>query len=183
MTFLGIDQSLNGTGLCRILGEVIEASATVTPEGLVDGPRLVYIKQAVAGMLPGVTAAAIEGYAYDAVGRVFELGEIGGALKVLLVECGVPYIIVPPVLLKKFATGRAFASKGAMLKAAADRGALFSDDNQSDAFFLAHIARAWHTGEVEVRREMEVLRVLCRSSDDKKSRRPRRARQLIKAAI
>lgn len=179
--FLGIDQSLSATGLCRILGEVVEASATVTPGSLIDGQRLVFIKRAVAGMLSGVTAVAIEGYSYDSVGRVFELGEVGGVLKTLLVESNIPYLAVPPVLVKKFATGRAFATKDMMLRAAAEQGSIFSDDNQADAFFLAHVARVWHTGEAVTRRQLEVLRAL--RPGEKKSKRARRPRKLIQAAV
>jgi crossover junction endodeoxyribonuclease RuvC len=181
MVFLGVDQSLTGTGLCVLSDEgVLVASATVTPEDLRDGARLAFIKQAVATMLPGVVFAALEGYSYNSVGHVFELGEIGGVVKVALLEAGVPYVVVPPVLVKKFATGKATADKDDMALAAKARGCVFSDDNQADAFFLAHIARAYAKNAAKHRCEMEVLHTL---RNPPKAKAKRRVRRLIKNAI
>ena len=181
MAFLGIDQSLNATGLCRLGPDgAVQLRATVDPEKRLDGPRLVFIKQVVASLLEHVEFAAMEGYSYDSVGRVFELGEIGGVLKVLLIERNVPYIIVPPVLLKKFATGNTSATKEQMIKAAQERAFHPADDNQADAFFLAHIARTHKMDIATCRRELEVLHTLCNPEPKKKKRRVRR---LVKAAI
>ncbi len=181
MAFLGVDQSLNATGVCRIDEDGrITASATVDPEGHIDGERLHLIKRAVSTFAADIKFAALEGYSYDSVGRVFELGEIGGVLKVLLLELSIPYVVVPPVLVKKFATGNTSASKDDMVVAAKARGYAFDDDNQADAFFLACIARAFHKDVPRYRCEMEVLRSL-RNGPTKKPRR--RARRLIKAAV
>jgi crossover junction endodeoxyribonuclease RuvC len=181
--FLGIDQSLTGTGLCVLsaAGKLV-SSALVTPDHLRDGARLVFIKKAVASMLSGVEFVAMEGYSYNSVGHVFELGEIGGVLKVLLVEHEISYIIVPPVLVKKFATGTTHADKDAMLSAAIRRGHDFGkNDDQADAFFLAHIALAYAKNTAQHRCEMDVLRTLRSPPKDKKPKR--RARRLIQNAI
>ncbi len=154
--------------------------ATVDPDGVRDGERLVLVKQAVAAMSADVEFAALEGYSYDSVGRVFELGEIGGVIKVLLLERGIKYVVVPPVILKKFATGTATASKEAMLSACTERGARPADDNQADAFFLAHVARACVRDVATSRREMDVVRYL-KNPTPKKPRR--RVRRLVKAAL
>jgi crossover junction endodeoxyribonuclease RuvC len=145
MVFLGIDQSLTGTGLCVLSDDgSMVATALVSTNDLRDGERLVFIKTAVAALLPGVEFATLEGYSYDSVGRVFELGEIGGVIKVLLLEHRVPYVVVAPVLVKKFATGSAHANKDKMLEAAVRCGHDFGDnDDQADAFFLARIALAY----------------------------------------
>lgn len=181
MAFLGIDQSLNATGVCRLseIGAVV-AMATVDPNGVKDGERLILIKRAVASMATEVEFAALEGYSYDSVGRVFELGEIGGVIKVLLHESGIKYVVVPPVLLKKFATGKASASKEDMMTACASRGVTYVDDNQADAFFLACIARAYSRDVARYRCEMDVIHSL-KNPEPKKSRR--RVRRLVKAAI
>jgi crossover junction endodeoxyribonuclease RuvC len=183
MRFLGIDQSLNGTGLCVLsdVGQLV-TSATVTPDELRDGERLVFVKTAVASVLADVEFATMEGYSYNSVGRVFELGEIGGVIKVLLVERKIPYVVVPPILLKKFATGTTHASKEAMLAAAVKRGHDFGEnDDQADAFFLAHVALAYAKNTPNHRCEMDVLRALRNPPKDKKNKR--RARRLIKNAI
>jgi Holliday junction resolvasome RuvABC endonuclease subunit len=181
MRFLGIDQSLNATGLCRITEDgVVDATATIDPEKRKDGERLLFVKRAAFGVTLGVRFAAIEGYAYDAVGRVFELGEIGGTLKVMLLEVDIQYVIVAPILVKKFATGSTSASKEAMISAAAERGFAAQDDNQADAFFLAHIARAYADNTAKRRCELEVIEALRHPAPKKSGRRVRR---LIKAAI
>jgi Holliday junction resolvasome RuvABC endonuclease subunit len=181
VSFLGIDQSLNATGVCRMGGEgSVTAVATVDPKGARDGERLMFVKRAVASMASEVQFAALEGYSYDSVGRVFELGEIGGVIKVLLHESNIEYVVVPPALLKKFATGSATASKEAMIDAAKERGCVVADDNQADAYFLAHVARAYVRGGATRRCELEVLHTL-RNPSEKKSRR--RVRRLVKAAI
>lgn len=185
MGFLGIDQSLNATGLCTIseAGDVVTAK-TIDPEGRVGGERLVYIKRAVESVLDGIGFAAIEGYAYGSVGRVFELGEIGGVLKTLLTERQVKYVIVPPILVKKFATGSTSAAKEEMVLAAresGDKSFYLSDDNQADAYFLAKIARAYVRGADRRRCEMEVIHSLKSPLPKTKSRG--RARRLIKSAV
>lgn len=156
--------------------------ATVDPDGMRDGERLVFVKQAVAAMSSDVEFAALEGYSYDSVGRVFELGEIGGVIKVLLHERGIKYVVVPPVLLKKFATGTSYASKEDMIAACKERGVHVpdDDDNQADAFFLAHVARACARDVATCRREMDVVRYL-KNPAPKKPRR--RVRRLVKAAL
>lgn len=182
MTFLGIDQSLTGTGLCVLSdGGALVASAQVSTDDLRDGERLVFIKRAVAALLPGVEFATLEGYSYNSTGHVFELGEIGGVMKTLLVESGISYISVPPILVKKFATGSTHADKDKMLEAALAQGHNFGeDDNQADAFFLARIALAYAKNAAKHRCEMEVIHTL-RNPKDKKPRR--RVRRLIKNAI
>lgn len=59
----------------------------------------------------------IEDYAYNARGRVFHIGENTGILKFLLEQECMPYDVVPPTVIKKFATGRGNADKKMMTKA------------------------------------------------------------------
>lgn len=183
MTFLGIDQSLNATGICRLSQDgSVQILATINPEGRLDAQRLVFIKRAVATFAVSVTFAAIEGYSYDSVGRVFELGEIGGTIKTLLVELGIDFVVVPPVQLKKFATGTTYASKEIMTEAARQANVpVGDDDNQADAFFLARIARAYGVTADHLRRcELEVIHALRNPTPKKMGRR---ARRLVKSAI
>lgn len=182
MAYLGVDQSLNATGLCRLDSDAcVTVLATVDPGKLRDGARLAFIKRAVSSTLADVKFVALEGYSYDSVGRVFELGEVGGVLKVVFVEASIPYVVVPPVLLKKFATGSTSASKEAMILAAKNKGLIAADDNQADAFFLAQIARAFVLNNARLRCEMEVLHTLRHPVIKKKVRQ--QPRRLIKAAI
>ena len=181
MSFLGIDQSLNATGVCLISDDgQVQHLFSIDPEARVDAQRLVHIKLAIAAKLSGVKGAALEGYSYNSTGRVFELGEIGGVLKALLYESGISYVSVPPTVLKMFATGSGSASKDQMIKAAKRIGAAPADDNQADALFLAHTARAYTLGCAKHRCEMEAIHTLKHPT---KKTHARRVRQLIKAAI
>lgn len=64
-----------------------------------------------------VTHAYIEGYAFGAVGRVFNIAENGGYLKQRLWLCGIPFEVPAPTVIKKFATGKGNASKEMMYDA------------------------------------------------------------------
>jgi len=60
---------------------------------------------------------ALEGYAFNATGRVFNIAENTGVLKYKLWKAGKPLEIVPPTTVKKLATGKGNASKDDMYKA------------------------------------------------------------------
>ncbi len=64
-------------------------------------------------------------------------GMVHGIARELLSSADVPYALVPPATLKKYATGRGNADKTAMAIAALKRGDReFADDNQCDAWWL-----------------------------------------------
>ena len=181
--FLGVDQSLNGTGLCLLDASGLPVHLeTVRPGHLRSVGRLAFVKSAVETVLsPNVKFVGIESYAYHSVGRVFELGEIGGVLRLLLHETRHTYIDINPKSLKKFATRHAAADKEAMVKAALAEGARVNDDNQADAFFLAMIARHIHTGIApSTRARMEVVYKLQNPPVKKPARR---IRTLVKNAL
>lgn len=180
-SYLGIDASLEGTGLCLVSGVgLVLRSTTVLPTGLRDMARLAMIKATTAAFVDGmdVAYAAVEGYAFGAINQAFSLGEIGGVLRLLVHECGIPRVDVPPVNLKKWATGRTEADKNEMVAAAIADGARPGDHNQADAYFLARIALALADDSPETRprqrSKLEVIRSIT-SPPRKKSRpRPRR---------
>lgn len=175
--FLGIDQSLNATGLCRLDKDGrVERHQTVDPGRLRDVARLAYVKQSLVPLLsPGVLFVAMEGYSYNSVGRVFELGEVGGVVRLLVHEHGLSYVVIPPVSLKKFATGNPSAEKEDMVEAAKRAGFDASDDNQADAFFLSQIARCLHLKLTPPNRaQLEVLHCIHSPKPKKPARRIRR---------
>jgi len=60
----------------------------------------------------------IEDYSYGSTGRVFHIAENLGLLKYKLkMECGWDYTLLPPSVIKKFATGKGNANKDLMLHA------------------------------------------------------------------
>ena len=177
MPFLGIDQSLQAAGLCLLNDKGFAMSLeTVDTKGQRGAERLYTIRERVRSFLPGTACVAMEGYSYDSTSRHFDLGEVGGVIKLLLYEQVIPLVIVAPVALKKFATGNIRASKEDMCLAAC-----VHDDNQADAFFLATIAR--HMGQntsPNVRAQLEVLQQLRHPVAATPKRRVRR---LLKNAI
>jgi|TARA_R100001082_G_scaffold53007_1_gene28906 hypothetical protein len=64
--------------------------------------------------LEGVDQVALEGYAYNAKGKVFHIAENTGILKYKLYEAGIPVEVYPPSQIKKYATGNGNANKDKM---------------------------------------------------------------------
>ena len=183
MAYLGIDQSLTATGLCLLNdGGYLLRLETVDPGKVRGAARLSLIKQRLLSFLSRepVKGAAYEGYAYDAVGRVFQLGEVGGVVQLTLHEGGVPAVSVAPVALKKFATGSPKADKDVMIAAAKRAEIAAADDNQADAFFLARVAFLLGSGRPGgTRTQLEVLHAI----KNPKVKTTRRVRKLVKHAL
>lgn len=59
----------------------------------------------------GVDACYIEGYAFNAVGRVFQIAENTGLLKYALWKNNIPYDVFAPPAVKKYATGKGNCNK------------------------------------------------------------------------
>lgn len=185
MAYLGIDQSLTATGLSLVSdnGYILHLE-TVDPGKLRGAARLSFIKEQLLRFMglakDKITGAAYEGYAYDAVGRVFQLGEVGGVVQLTLHEQSIKAVSVAPVALKKFATGSPKADKDAMIAAAGRGGTYARDDNQADAFFLARIAYLLGSGRPgKTRAEIEVLHAI----KNPKVKIARRVRKLVKHAV
>lgn len=187
MPFIGIDQSLNGTGICVISDEgTVSLLLTIEQGKDRTDHKLLKIKRAVLRALPDARFAAMEDYSYHSVNRSFTLGEVGGTVKLVFLENDIPYVAVAPVVLKMFATGSSSAGKDEMILAAEAHGIEPADDNQADAFFLARVARAYTLGDAKKRCEMEAIHSLRTSNSgkqDKPARRVRRVRRLVKNAI
>jgi Holliday junction resolvasome RuvABC endonuclease subunit len=62
----------------------------------------------------GIDEVALEGYAFGAKGKVFNIAENTGILKYRLFELGIPIEVIPPSVIKKFATGKGNSNKDAM---------------------------------------------------------------------
>jgi hypothetical protein len=66
---------------------------------------------------PGNPTIQIEDYSYGSTGRVFHIAENLGLLKYKLkMECGWDYTLLPPSVIKKFATDKGNANKELMLE-------------------------------------------------------------------
>lgn len=170
--YCGIDQSLTSSGLV-----VLEE----------EGNRPVYMTRVATGKLRGaerlafirdefkfvatkydLAVVAMEGYSYDSTGRVFELGEVGGILKLFFHDRGVPLLIVPPASLKQFTTDSGSANKKKMAVAVLKKWQqVIEQDDVCDAYALAQVARGYVKQDSKVRVELEVLKSLVPNAEPK----------------
>jgi len=66
------------------------------------------------GIVAGIDQVSLEGYAYSAQGRVFNIAENTGILKYKLWQSRIPVEVIPPSAVKKLATGKGNSDKAAM---------------------------------------------------------------------
>lgn len=128
------------------------------------GPeRLAYVaEQVLDTILPwGPKLVAIEGYSMCSSGRWFDLGEIGGLLKVELYRKHIPFIVVPPSVLKCFVANNGLAKKETIMRCMEDiYGIKTKNDDLADAAGLARLAYVYLTGDSRRRCELEAVHAL-----------------------
>lgn len=164
MNFMGIDQSLRSTGLSVISGkssEPLELSLIVTKDYR-GSERLAYIysevKQRLKTHKPRLVA--IEGYSMESTNRPYDLGELGGILRLLFEQEKKAFVIVPPKTLKKFVTGRGDATKADIRKTIQQVWGLdIPQDDKADAYGLAQFSKLLVKGGSR-RCEIEALQSL-----------------------
>lgn len=166
--FLGIDQSLRSTGLAVVTEqqEVIHVGA-ITPKNLVGVPRLAFIRDEIERVIRRekiIHYAALEGYSMESVNRSFDLGELGGLVRLVLHDAGIPFLVVPPTTLKLFVSSNGASDKEAMCNAVFKKWKQKFDpeeeNDECDAFGLAQVARAFHLNTGTTRAELEVIKKL-----------------------
>jgi Holliday junction resolvasome RuvABC endonuclease subunit len=100
----------------------------------------------------------IEGYGFSFRGMDFTLAELGGIIRLSLLECvDQSFYNVPPTSLKLFITGKGNSAKNIMLEQVYRRYKLGSeilkDDNQVDAYALARFGAEymnWKEGKSDL---------------------------------
>lgn len=136
---LALDLSITATGICLPDG----TTHTVTTRDKGDW-RLVAIRHAVRQATGALDLAVIEDLPTHAKSAGIT-GMVHGAVRTVLLDEGIPYVLVTPATLKAFATGKGNADKTAMAIAALKRaGREFPDDNQCDAAWLRWAALDWY---------------------------------------
>ena len=79
----------------------------------------------------------MEGFSFGSPQGATEAGGLGWAVRVALHEAGIPFAVVPPTTLKKYACGKGTADKTEMVIAARERlGYDGHDNNVADALWL-----------------------------------------------
>lgn len=139
---IGIDQSSTNTGL---FSTFTGRGETIKGEGLSGPARLdrieTKVRKTIAAERPALVV--IEGYAFGKQFSREQMGEVGGVVRLAIYRSGYEdrMLVVPPLMLKRFATGNPKAKKPEMIAAAREKApeAWIRDEHQADAFWLAKL--------------------------------------------
>jgi Holliday junction resolvasome RuvABC endonuclease subunit len=140
--YVGLDLSLQSSGMCRLWDSSIYETATTGDSELRGAARLDKIITDIHNFIhePGeaIQLVAIEGYALKvpraAGGKAHDRAELGGLVRWWLYRHNIPFIIVVPTSLKMFATGKGDSDKIAMCETSRElMGADFLRYNWSGA--------------------------------------------------
>lgn len=132
MNVLGLDLSITATGIARPDGSTLTVNLAAS---LRDG-RLSVLDERITDELDHVDLAVIEDLPTHAHGAGIT-GMVHGIARLALLQHQVPYVLVPPATLKKYATARGNANKADMRMELYKRVGLdLTDDNQVDAWWL-----------------------------------------------
>jgi len=134
---VGLDLSLKSTGVADVYG----GAHRIVPGDERGGiARVAWVLDQVWTIVdrsPTPDLVVIEGYAYAAPARREVLGELGGVIRWTLYTNDIPYVVVAPSTLKKYATGRGGGGKAGVLVAARERlGYTGLSDDEADAIWL-----------------------------------------------
>lgn len=141
MRIMGLDLSINGTGVC-----LPDATTYTIKCVAAQGDRRINIvRDRVSKDLVNVDLVVMEDFpAKLQAAAAKAIGLVQGSLRSALMDAGVPYTVISPATLKKFATGQGNCDKSAMILSAFKRSGIeFRDNNQCDAWWL-HIAGLDH---------------------------------------
>lgn len=157
---LALDVSLTSTGYAYRDGEGV-VTGRFLPKKLVGSARIVFVREALRKIIEEVKPdlIAYEGYAMNAVGRVFNIAEMGGVVRTLIWEMGIDLIVWTPTQIKLAITGSGRAGKDAKDSARkqaktknkkpipnmcdcihARFGYYIEQDDEADAFALLNLA-------------------------------------------
>lgn len=145
MRLVGLDPSLTAIGWARsldpapALGPVWE-SGVIHPKGR-GAPRLYNALWRVMEVVDGCDLVVIEEYAFNAHQGAHQIGELGGVLRLGLYQKKIPYVVIAPTKLKKFATGTGKGKKEAPFAEAIRRlNYERNSHDEADALWLLQMA-------------------------------------------
>jgi Holliday junction resolvasome RuvABC endonuclease subunit len=142
--YVGIDQSYSGFAITLFDPETKNHQTTVYSSKEKGTTRLKDIQNHLMDTLVmgdhKLLDVAMEGYAFGSQ-MANMLGELGGMVKLTLLDFGIHPMIVPPTNLKKFVTGKGNGvPKSQMLLFVYKKwGETFTDDNAADSYSLARL--------------------------------------------
>jgi Holliday junction resolvasome RuvABC endonuclease subunit len=147
---MGIDPSLTSFGIAY-RGDKRITAKSVKSEPLRAYRRIAYLERHVSEAMDvcDPELVVMEGYAMGVVrgGRVFDLGEMGGVIRMLILRRGVGILCVPPTSMKLFITGtgggKSRESKERVAQAVREIcGLSFRNSDEYDAVALMLIGEA-----------------------------------------
>lgn len=152
---VGLDLSLTSTGFAvwHCKEAIAPTCDIIDTEGITGLARMDHILARVCSLLgkeDEQTLYVIEDFSFASKGAaLFQIAGLGYLIRYYFYKQQLPFILVPPTVLKKFVTGVGNADKSVILKEVYKRwGADLNDDNMADAYGLARIGRAlagWDT--------------------------------------
>jgi Holliday junction resolvasome RuvABC endonuclease subunit len=149
-SYVGLDMSLSATGFCIRTGDEIRIETVKTKPDQFDNDlaRLKYIVAEIMKRIPrSVGMICIEDFFTPGnaaqIGSAIKLAMLGTATRLALYDAGMPFFVIAPGQLKKWATSSGASQKSLIVMSVYKTyGIEVKDDNQADALVLAHIARA-----------------------------------------
>lgn len=136
---IGIDPSYTATGIAGAKGATTIKWLLEGRERLVEAYDYMWITALTADLV------VIEGYSHGSGYNSHKMGELGGAIRVAMMQRGTPFLDVQPTTLKKYATGKGNASKPDMVAAARDLlGYEGKRHDEADAMWLRQIGGKLH---------------------------------------
>jgi len=149
-TCVGLDLSLTSTGFAMKYGNSVSLETIKTNSKTCENDlaRLRYICSEIMKRIPkNVAMACVEDFftpqnSYQ-IGAAIGLAMLGATVRMALYEAGIPFYVVAPSQLKKFATGKGVGQKSIVVREVYKRwGVDAKDDNQADACVLAYMAES-----------------------------------------
>jgi len=148
MNFVGLDLSLNGTGLTVLSDSSVILSQKLIasfPKDCIE-KRTISIGNQVVSEIEQFDPfiVCIEGLSFRSAGQAtLDLAGLSLYVRILLLNSLKKFYLVPPCTLKKFVTGSGRSQKNIMLlKTFKKFGVEFTDDNLCDSYGLAQYAKA-----------------------------------------
>ena len=146
--YAGFDLSLTASGIV-----VLDSTGKVVSRNVIKvkskgAERLNDIQKLIRSIISpyDIKLVCIEGYAMGAMGKTYNIGELGGVIRLLLFRQEIVYSEIPPTQVKKFATGKGGGEGGSKdqvtLHVFKKWGFEAVDNNEADAYALARIALA-----------------------------------------
>jgi len=143
--YIGIDQSYSGFAITALNDTGYRTTVYKSDKRGIE--RLRDIQAHMLEIIVNYTIldVAMEGYAFGSQ-MANMLGELGGMVKLTLLDFGIYPLIVPPTNLKKYVTGKGngISKSQMMLFVYKKWGVDLADDDAADSYALAHLVSGRH---------------------------------------